>query len=251
MCTLTWWLGREGRYEVFFNRDELKDREPAWPPRPGERAGVRYLAPIDPRAGGTWLLANEAGLTLALLNWYENGEPITYLPEWGSRGALVLDLADVTSRDELERRLASVDGGGLPPFWLVAFVPDDNGGNPAVMSWRGLGRGSLVPVEVSLPVCSSSFDTLSVLGRRRDLLAGVDRDDPEALWAYHHGVGDSEPPGADSVRMHRPDAQTWSISRVTVAPERVTFRYEAEPPNLDGERDIVVASLERSLSGQS
>lgn len=241
MCTLTWWLGREGRYEVFFNRDELKDRETACPPRLAERAGVRYLAPIDPRAGGTWLLVNEAGVTLALLNWYENGEPITYLPEWGSRGGLVLDLADVTDGADLARRLAAVDGGGLPPFWLVAFLPE----TPAVLSWRGLGRGALEPATVTLPVSSSSFDTQTVLGHRRDLFAHVDRDDPEALWAYHHGAGDRREPGATSVRMRRPDAQTWSISRVTVAPERVTFRYEAEPPDLAGERRIEVAELER------
>lgn len=72
MCTLTWWRGAAGEgYEVFFNRDELKTRPPAKPPAAGERGGVRFLSPVDTQAGGTWIWANQFGVVMALLNWYD------------------------------------------------------------------------------------------------------------------------------------------------------------------------------------
>lgn len=249
MCTLTWWQGPEGRYEVFFNRDELKDREPAWPPREAERDGVRYLAPIDPRAGGTWLMVNEAGITVALLNWYERSGAMHYPPEWGSRGELVLSLAGMTSGAALRERLAAIDGGAYPPFHLVAFVRESAGGL-AVSGWQGRGTGAVEPMPVVMPVCSSSHDPATVIETRRRLLAAVSppegAPDPETLWAFHHGAGDGATlPGAWSVRMNRPDAQTWSISRISVGPEVIRFLYEAESPDLAGPVSRHEALLER------
>ncbi len=58
MCTLTW--RREGKetFEVFFNRDEKKTRSMAEPPREFTNPdGLRFLSPVDPDAGGTWMLA--------------------------------------------------------------------------------------------------------------------------------------------------------------------------------------------------
>jgi len=69
MCTLTWRRGSKETVEVFFNRDEKKTRSRAEPP--GERFdanGVRYLSPLDPESGGTWMLVNERGLVVCLLN---------------------------------------------------------------------------------------------------------------------------------------------------------------------------------------
>ncbi|NUO80759.1 NRDE family protein [candidate division KSB1 bacterium] len=71
MCTVTWLQRHEG-YEVFCNRDELKTRKPALPPRLAECNGVRYLAPIDNDGGGSWLGVNEFGVSLCLVNHYPN-----------------------------------------------------------------------------------------------------------------------------------------------------------------------------------
>ncbi|NIP92410.1 MAG: hypothetical protein GWO24_02620, partial [Akkermansiaceae bacterium] len=75
MCTLTWWRGTAGSYEVFFNRDEKRTRSIADPPRVHERDGVRFLAPLDPDGGGTWMLANDRGLLVCLLNRWHEGSP--------------------------------------------------------------------------------------------------------------------------------------------------------------------------------
>ncbi|MCB1091452.1 MAG: NRDE family protein [Verrucomicrobiae bacterium] len=253
MCTLTWWQGDMGRYEVFFNRDELKDRESASPPRVEVAKGVRFLAPIDGRAGGTWLLANEKGITIALLNAYEAGKKTVFLPEWGSRGSLVMSLADAGSLGELEERMGRVEASGYPPFQLVGFGLSEGGALRAA-SWLGGGKGEIVPVAAAMPVCSSSFDTEAVIGGRarrlREILSeSTDGGEGDKLWAYHHGWradGTIEPPNLRSVRMNRPDSQTWSISRITVDSEKVRFVYEAERPDLGGPAERHEAALSRT-----
>ena len=69
MCTVTWVHSQAG-YELFFNRDERTGRGPESPACEAETNGVRWLAPRDSDAGGTWLAVNEHGLTLGLLNGY-------------------------------------------------------------------------------------------------------------------------------------------------------------------------------------
>ena len=92
MCTLTWCReGVVGSYEVFFNRDERKTREKAEPPRLHTAGEVRFLAPIDPEGGGTWMLVNEKQLLVCLLNrWHEDQEGFEPVR---SRGQLVMEMA--------------------------------------------------------------------------------------------------------------------------------------------------------------
>lgn len=71
MCTLTWSRPKEGGFEVWFNRDEKKTRPIADPLALRELNGVTFLSPRDPQGGGTWMLANEFGLAVCLLNQWE------------------------------------------------------------------------------------------------------------------------------------------------------------------------------------
>ncbi len=254
MCTLTWWSDYQGRYEVFFNRDERKTREAALPPRE-LRCGedVRLLAPIDPRGGGTWLAVNEAGVTIALLNWYEEEPGEAPKAGWRSRGRLVTDLADAGSAEELAERISRIDAGSYPPFRVAGFALDEAGGFHA-FAWEWSRGGCLLPIQpLERPLCSSSYETGPVIGGRRARLEAWAMQSsgelsPDELWRYHHGENPEagvEVPSAWSVRMDRSDAQTWSISRVSVGPEAVNFLYEAESPGL-GEPGIVTrASLPR------
>lgn len=72
MCTITLIPLCGGGFRLAANRDELRARAPALPPRVfvlGTHPGARRAAwPIDGEAGGTWIAAREDGLTLALLN---------------------------------------------------------------------------------------------------------------------------------------------------------------------------------------
>ena len=51
MCTLSWWVSREGR-GVLFNRDEKRTRSRGLPPRLHREAGgeLQSLLPLDPDA---------------------------------------------------------------------------------------------------------------------------------------------------------------------------------------------------------
>ncbi|MDT8321298.1 MAG: NRDE family protein [Xanthomonadales bacterium] len=69
MCTLSW-KPQAGGYVLRFNRDERRERSPAAPPAALQRGGMRFLAPRDGAAGGSWLLVNAAGLSIGLLNHY-------------------------------------------------------------------------------------------------------------------------------------------------------------------------------------
>ena len=69
MCTVTWRTRADG-YDLFFNRDEHRARSTAQGPQTHSRPGARVIAPVDPDGGGTWLAANEHGLSHCLLNYY-------------------------------------------------------------------------------------------------------------------------------------------------------------------------------------
>jgi hypothetical protein len=80
------------------NREELYSRG-GEPPRIQGRE-PRYLAGVDPRAGGTWLGVNEHGVLVALTN-----RPRTRLPpEPRSRGLLVGDLLTCKSAQAAAER---------------------------------------------------------------------------------------------------------------------------------------------------
>ena len=145
MCTMSWLLDPEG-YRVFFNRDERRTRRPARPPEAGEGGGVRFLAPRDGDHGGSWLLAAETGLTLALLNLYEAERP-PLEGEFRSRGLLVLDLADLEGPEALEMRLEAAGPERYQPFLpacldLLHWSAVDH---LRFLSWYGTNRLSRVP----------------------------------------------------------------------------------------------------------
>lgn len=225
MCTVSW--VRSGTaFEVLFNRDERRSRAPAAPVRPGARDGVRFIAPRDGDFGGTWTLANECGVVLCLLNYYQRERPPGAGP-FTSRGLLVLDLAAARSATESLERAAGRDLGPFQPFTLLAFDP----GAAALVQWdgaRATGR-DLTPDDV--PFVSSAFDVDAVRQARR---AALDRLRPGAaidggvLEAFHRS---HEPcRGPLSPCMHRPEAATQSLSRITVDERAVSFAYTPGRP---------------------
>ena len=224
MCSVSWHHQKDG-YEVFFNRDEKKTRGRAVPPSPGEIEGVRYLSPKDADAGGTWLLANEHGVTLALLNYWgtvsKEANPAL------SRGSLLSQhLANQTSASSAIKHLRHISLTGYGNFTLAAFDLATSSAGPQVVRWNGEGLTSLQP---EMPLCSSSFLPDAVIESRRRYFQTLPDQNPETLWDWHSR---EDAPTAYTVRMHRPDAQTWSISRVSVNRETVHWRYIEEMPGL-------------------
>ncbi len=224
MCSLSWHHRKDG-YEVFFNRDEKKTRGRALPPFTGEHKGVRYLSPKDSDAGGTWLLANEHGVTLALLNHWgtvsKKANPAL------SRGNLLSQhLANQSSASSAMEHLRNISLTGYGAFTLAAFDPTTSSAGPQVVRWNGERLASLTP---EMPLCSSSFLPDTVIESRRRYFQTLPDQNPETLWDWHRR---EDSPTAYTVRMNRPDAQTWSISRVTVNRDTVSWRYIEEMPGL-------------------
>ena len=219
---MTWWRG-ESQYEVFFNRDELKTRARAIPPQAQHTAqGVEFLAPTDPDAGGTWMLVNEHGLTVCLLNrWHE--EPV--VDRGKSRGQLVLGMAGLTNTRQVMDNLLKIDGSPYKPFTLVAI---DQGG-VQIMAWNGVELFTQKPTQ---PLTSSSYCYNDVKKARCTAYGRLLDMNPTSLSTYQAGEPEAS---AFTVRMNRPDAQTWSRSRIRVSPGEIIWEYLEEMPGLGGE----------------
>lgn len=224
MCTLTWKRDPLAGLEVFFNRDELKTRPIAHPPSRHESGDFAFLSPRDPKGSGTWMLANDRGAVICLLNkWELEGRDIE-APR--SRGRLVWRMAGAASPDEVAVHLAKLES--YQAFTLVALTPSGD----RCWEWDGM---ELVSREAPPFLTSSSYRFEEVSrSRRRYFEQGFSGEELHTSpW---------EPPSAYSVRMNRPDAQTWSRSRVRVA-DKIHWEYLAEQPGLAGSPERTVVEL--------
>ncbi|MFW6292998.1 MAG: NRDE family protein [Spirochaetota bacterium] len=228
MCTVTWLASEQG-YELFMNRDELYSRGPALAPLARDHGGVRHVAPIDSDGGGTWIVANEFGLTVCLLNHYPP-EPPRPSGDYRSRGRLVVDLASHRSVDSVAQALR--DGGldSYRPFSLFAIAL---GSRPILLRWNG--SGSLEQIDPpSPPVASFSFDSEAVVEARTRTYATLvgDHPSPAKLAAYH---ASHEPEkGPYSVCVHREDGGSRSLTRVVADAREVCLSYREGPPCDEG-----------------
>lgn len=226
---------------MFFNRDEKKTRSVAEPPRLHEGRERRFLAPIDPDGGGTWMVANDAGLVVCLLNrWHE--EPMERPRR--SRGRLVFDLAEAANLADLGERLKREDLSRTAPFTLVGL---QHAGESAWI-WNGAELSLDSP---TMPLTSSSFRFPDVAQARRERFAELQRseDSPRQHLTAYHGM-EGEEASAFTVRMLRPDARTMSRSRLTVGRDEVQWEYLEEPDELVGSPRTIAASMPlSSLSG--
>ncbi|HKJ85878.1 MAG TPA: NRDE family protein [Spirochaetia bacterium] len=239
MCTVTW-LVSGGGYELFMNRDELYSRGPGLPPSLHSHEGIRYLAPIDSDGGGTWIAANEFGLTVCLLNHYPPAPPSPPAPPrpaggYRSRGQLVAELASKASPDSV---VAAVRGGGLDAYRPFSLFTIATGRAPVLLRWNG--HGELEQIDPPTPpVASSSFDSEAVVASRTRTYAALVGDNPSPvnLAAYHasHEPGK----GPYSVCVHREDGGSRSLTRVVVAGPEVRLSYQAGPPCEGGQVSTV------------
>lgn len=227
MCTLSW-IAHAAGYEAFFNRDELLTRRPATPPSESVRAGVHYLAPHDGDHGGTWIVANERGVTLCVMNLYGASvrDPGAAAR---SRGLMLPELADAASTDEVRSRLASSDLSRYRGFTLTAFAPL---GSHSVAIWNGATLRFDSLEIANRPLTSSSYDGPGAARSRTAQLQRLSSMgcvlDAALLTSFHQS---HEPErGPYSVCMHRADAATVNYTHVTVTPSLVELRHAQGAP---------------------
>src|SRR5262249_2509642 len=176
--------------------------------------------------GGTWISANEFGVSVCLLNGDAGFEPSGIRR---SRGLLLRELAWAPSAEVCVLWLRHLDPRSFAPFSIVILEP---GRSATFAQWNGLELTIDTNSDRHMPLTSSSYDAAGVRRARLDEFArraGAMRPiDPALLYWFHssHGMA----PDAYSTCMHRPDAETVSFSWVIVSKDEIRFLYSPCAP---------------------
>ena len=238
MCTVTW-LHRAKGCELFFNRDELISRKPEIPANIREQDGVKFIAPLDGDANGTWILANESGLIVCIINRYLNLSPKPQ-NQTTSRGLLVLSLAHCNSAQSACKYLESNALSCYKPFTLTLLQPDQP---TIILDWNGADLIIDEQGDGQIPLTTSSWKTKEVMEYRRNLYQmQVDEPNAEALLKFHATHDPDQ--GAWSVCMKREEAATKSFCHIEIDEQQIRFHYKPEPP--DTNATVKTLKLDRS-----
>ncbi|MGB8931357.1 MAG: NRDE family protein [Anaeromyxobacteraceae bacterium] len=152
MCTLAVAFQADRRWPlvVAANRDERLHRTAeGWGLRDGAN-GIRFAAPRDLLAGGTWIGLSSRGIFAGLTNYHA---PVDWYPDSSrrSRGEIVgLALAHPTVA-ESRRAISALDPAGFNPFHLVVADASE-----AFLWWCDGERAAIEPLGPGLHVVTES-----------------------------------------------------------------------------------------------
>jgi uncharacterized protein with NRDE domain len=152
MCTLAVAFQTDRRWPVVVaaNRDERLHRAAeGWGLRDGSN-GIRFAAPRDRVAGGTWMGLSARGLFAGLTNYHA---PLDWYPDPDrrSRGELVERALGFPSAVEARRGLAGVDPASYNPFHLVIA-----GADGAILWWYDGERSEVEELAPGLHVVTET-----------------------------------------------------------------------------------------------
>jgi hypothetical protein len=225
MCSVSFLPHSRGFY-VGMNRDESLQRPAAHPPERFTRAGSLALYPAEP-AGGTWVGVNEAGLTLALLNWY------SVKREAGmgrvSRGIVVPSLLATTRLEELRSAIVALPKQDMAPFRLLAFAQRER--RAFEFRWDQHTLETMPHTWEPRHWFSSGYDEPRAQLERGNVV-NVARRKPRAgslPWLRRLHASHAPTRGPFCICMHRKDAATVSYTEVVVTNRTATMRYHGGP----------------------
>lgn len=224
MCTMTWFQKEQG-YELFFNRDEQITRSQAKLPTVQIREGIQYISPTDTDAGGSWIAVNQFGVTVCLLNHYQFEQIATY-KNWLSRGDIVRNLAISNTISRAAHQFKQLDLENYRAFRL--FMIEKSGRN-ALFVWDG--HQTRIENDVSAPKSSSSVNAKFVKASRKQTFDDLKLQDSTQLddhLVFHSSHYPDK--SAQSVCMHRADANTVSLSHIDVDRDLANFAYADGAP---------------------
>ena len=232
MCTVTVVPGREA-IRLACNRDELRSRPAALPPRIERFGPRRAVLPVDPTSGGTWVAANDAGLVLTLLN-VNPGNGLATSAARLSRGKIIPALLHADTPLSAAFSALDLDPAQYAPFRLVlvsrrAAVAVHSDGARIRLVWR---TGLPSPQFFT----SSGLGDQAVEGPRRQLF-GEFFDRPGDRLAQQEAFHRHRWPDRPhlSVCMDRQDARTVSHTVVSLGPDRITLAYYPDAPDRPAE----------------
>jgi Transport and Golgi organisation 2 len=245
MCTVTAVPTRE-TVRLACNRDELRCRPVALPPRIEEFGQRRAVLPVDPTSGGTWVAVNDAGLALALLN--VNSRNAATAPQAAplSRGKIIPALLHDGTPLSAAFSALDLDPAQYAPFRLVLVnrreaVEVHSDGTRIRLVWR---------IGLTSPqfFTSSGLGDQAVEGPRRQLF-GEFFDQPGDRLARQDAFHRHRWPDRPhlSVCMDREDARTVSHTVVSIGLDRVMLTYHPDAP--DRPAEAVTLTLPIAVGG--
>lgn len=225
MCSVSFHPHSRGFY-VGMNRDESLQRPAANPPERFTRGGRLALYPTEP-TGGSWVGVNDAGLTLALINWYA----IPREPGIGrvSRGIVVPSLLAATSLEEVRTATAALPKQDMAPFRLLTFAPRER--RAFEFRWDQHTLDEMPHAWEPRHWFSSGHDEPRAQHERGKVAREAWREPRAGSLPWLRRLHGSHEParGPFCFCMHRKDAATVSYTEVVVTNRAATMRYHDGP----------------------
>lgn len=208
------------------NRDESLLRPVAMPPRVVRRGDRVAVVPQEPE-GGSWIGVNDAGLCVALINWYA----IAKLPGSGrvSRGIVVPALLKAGAAQEAKNIAHQLPKQDMAPFRLLIFARRER----EVTEFRWDQRKFAVSSHAWEPRhwFSSGYDEAEAQ-RERAKVARAAWGEPDAArlpWLRRLHGSHLPSRGPFCFCMHRRDAATVSYTEIAMTSRKATLRYHCGP----------------------
>lgn len=224
------------RFRLACNRDEQRTRTAALPPTLHTIHRVQSLMPIDPVSGGTWIAANQFGLTLTLMNLNPTCvtddhitaklSPPAHQP---SRGLIIPSLLTHAHLSDLAMDMQQRNWTKFSPFRLL--VADSH--NLRVFHWQ---HQQLIwfdaPLDQPVMFTSSGLGDARVESPRRELFQHMVMTARDPLHQQAQFHQHSWPTQTHlSVCMRRLDACTVSHTQIEVFADHLRMLYTAGPPD--------------------
>lgn len=219
MCTLSV-LTRDNGYLLAMNRDERIARGAGEIPQIHQLDGITAVYPSDGASGtsttGTWIAANQYGITLALLNWNDVVRRPIDSPKVQSRGQIIPALGSSSRMVELKTTFGTLDLERTPPFRLVGVFPSEK----VIGEWRWDSSRLIFEAQEWRPHhwFSSSLSDRDAESLRRSACRNAEHE-PDAgsvPWLRRLHGSHAGGPGAFSLCVHRKDVKTLSYSEIMV-----------------------------------
>jgi len=204
------------------NRDEQRSRVRGLPPRRHRVNEHLVVHPSEP-GGGTWISLNDAGVTLALINWY--GVAGRVRAEAVSRGQVVMAVRGLTAVGHVQAALGRLPLSRMNPFRLIGIFLAQR----RVVEWQW----DLHHLQVrrsgwlAQQWISSGYDEPGAQRVRGRIFRQAMHQRSFGTLGWLRRLHRSHRPAAGpfSICMHRPEAATVSYTEVAVTSGRPIMRH--------------------------
>jgi hypothetical protein len=223
MCTLTL-IARDEEYLLAMNRDEKIARGAGEPLEVHQLHDTTTIYPSD-GTGGTWIAANEWGITLALLNWNDIVRSPLNSCKGRSRGQIIPALGRSSRMAEVHGALGVLALERIEPFRLIGIFPATR----VIGEWRW--DSSQLTFQAHGWYSRHWFSS-SLSDKRAESLRGAachdarqEADADSVRWLRRLHASHAGGRGPFSLCVHREHVKTLSYSEVLVSPTGVQIGH--------------------------